>query len=71
MRQTKETHTKTVLKLGFGQGFCLGLGSLALLAVPNYIPPRIDGNGLASDWRAVGRDIRTAMRRADEFGKAG
>jgi hypothetical protein len=45
----------------FMDGFGLGLGSAALLLAGELPRPRAPTSGLASDWRAIGRDIYTAL----------
>lgn len=53
-------------KRGFLSGFMTGFGALAMLGAYEFNPPRYPGEGVGADWRAVGKELRNALRRYDE-----
>jgi hypothetical protein len=67
MPDTAENLVKAAQKQGFLQGFLLGLGVLGLFALARNSAPPPKKGGLDSDWKAVGNDFRTVMRRANEL----
>lgn len=44
-------------------GFIMGLGAITMLGAPTFNPPKYGGDGIRGDWRAIGNDIRGALRR--------
>lgn len=51
---------------GFWSGVVMGLAAIPHLYSVDFNPPRYRSAGIAGDWRAVGNDIRGAMRRMEE-----
>ena len=50
---------------GFFSGLILGLGAASFVHSLQTETPRYPGRGLKSDWAAIGKDIRSAMQRAN------
>ncbi|CAK0777592.1 YtxH domain-containing protein [uncultured Gammaproteobacteria bacterium] len=51
----------------FWSSFVAGLGAVSLLGVPTFDPPRYSGVNVAGHWRAVGGQMRNAIRRYDDI----
>ena len=47
----------------FTSGFLYGLSSVAMLVAGSIDAPRVPGTNITSDWKAVGGDLRTAIRK--------
>ena len=52
---------------GFFSGFLTGLGALAMVTSSRFVAPKICDDGIASDWLAVGNDLKAAQARFDDF----
>ena len=67
MPDNQENQVKAAKNLGLIQGFCLGLGFMGLMHIASRPVLRPQNKGLEADWKAVGGDLRSAMRRNDDL----
>ena len=60
-KRTLESIARFATTKGFGRGLLLGLAAGGLI-LPNEAPrPHRPAKGIADDWKAVGRDMNSAM----------
>jgi hypothetical protein len=52
---------------GLWSGFLMGFSAIPLMYSFDFNPPRYKSAGIAGDWKTVGNDIRSAMRRHEEL----
>ncbi|GEM_PF-4595926 len=52
---------------GFFSGFLMGLGALTMVTSSRFVAPKTCDDGIASDWLAVGNDLKVAQARFDDF----
>lgn len=50
----------------FFSGLAMGLGAATIVHSMPLTPPKYRGEGIGGDWRAIGADVRAAMRQFDE-----
>ena len=51
---------------GFFSGLLMGLGALTMVTAYRFVPSRTCDQDIASDWLAVGGDMKTALAKFDD-----
>ena len=66
VKQSRDQRKAEVSSFVYGMGGVLNITGDYFQKVHSFRIPTDDSESIAGDWQAIGRDINTAIRKADE-----